>query len=107
MADLGKATEGSLQSGIRPVLIVSNNKANQYSPIITVVPFTSRLSKHHLPTHVYMKKCGLKRPSIAMAEQVTSINKEKLLNQLGTIKNTIYEERIQIALKIQLCMEEL
>ena len=34
-----------VQQGVRPVLIVSNNKANQYSPIITVIPLTSSVNK--------------------------------------------------------------
>ena len=42
-AELDADIEGSLQSGIRPVLIISNNKANEFSPVITIIPITSRL----------------------------------------------------------------
>lgn len=31
------------QSGIRPAVIVSNNRANKHSPVITVVPLTSKI----------------------------------------------------------------
>ena len=47
MVNLGQAPGTSLQSGIRPVVVVSNNKANTYSPVVTVVPFTSRVYKKH------------------------------------------------------------
>ena len=87
-AELDADIDGSLQSGIRPVLIISNNKANEFSPVITIIPITSRLGKKKLPTHVYMTQCGLSRPSIALAEQITSINISKRLfmsNKLKTL----------------------
>lgn len=42
-----------VQCGHRLMLIVSNDVANTHSPVITVVPLTSQLSKHRLPTHVF------------------------------------------------------
>lgn len=65
MVNLGQVPGTSLQSGIRPVVVVSNNKANTYSPVVTVVPFTSRVyKKRYLPTHVFINRyemVGLKR----------------------------------------------
>lgn len=52
MADLPKDKGGSLQSGFRPVIIVSNNLANEYSSVITILPMTSRTEKKKMPTHV-------------------------------------------------------
>ncbi len=104
MATLDTDSEGSLQSGMRPVLIVSNDKANEFSPVITIIPITSRLGKKRLPTHVYMTSCGLARPSIALAEQITSINKSRLTKKVGSIKQTIYEEQIKNAIEVQLSM---
>ena len=37
-ADLGMFPTTSVQGGVRPVIVVSNNKANTYSSVITVVP---------------------------------------------------------------------
>ena len=37
--------------GNRPVLIVSNDKCNKNSPVVTVVPITSE-NKKSMPTHV-------------------------------------------------------
>lgn len=45
MADLPK-DEGSLQYGTRPVLVISNNYADSHSPVITIIPLTSRLQKN-------------------------------------------------------------
>lgn len=40
-----------VNAGNRPVLIVSNDKCNQNSPVVTVVPLTSE-NKKSMPTHV-------------------------------------------------------
>ena len=53
------AVAGSIQSGMRPVVIVSNNAANKFSPVITAVPLTSNLRKTALPTHVLLCESGL------------------------------------------------
>lgn len=43
---------GSEQGGTRPVLTISNNTGNRYSPTIIVAPITSRThTKAKLPTH--------------------------------------------------------
>ncbi len=48
---------GSEQAGTRPVLVVSNDVGNQYSPVIVIVPITSRrIGKKQLPTHVEVKE---------------------------------------------------
>ncbi len=104
MATLNTDSEGSLQSGVRPVLIVSNDKANEFSPVITIIPMTSKLGKKRLPTHVYMNSCGLEKPSIALVEQITSINRTSLTKKLGSIKQTMYEKQIKNAIEIQLAM---
>lgn len=50
MAELSADEDGgSLHQGVRPILIISNDKANLYNPVVTVVPFTSKLRKHSLP----------------------------------------------------------
>ena len=40
--DFGRDTESNLQCGIRPALVVSNNRANENSPVITVIPSDSK-----------------------------------------------------------------
>lgn len=54
IADLGQH-ETSIQSGIRPCVVMSNDMANKHSPVITVVPLTSKIhKKEYLPTHVFL-----------------------------------------------------
>ena len=81
-ADLGKVI-GSEQGGKRPVLIVQNDIGNFYSPTTIILPITSAYKKP-LPTHAdIVTKCGLKRHSTALAEQIRTIDKSRLLNYVG------------------------
>ena len=86
MVNLGQVPGTSLQSGIRPVVVVSNNKANTYSPVVTVVPFTSRVyKKRYLPTHVFIncyEMVGLKRHGLVLAEQITSIDVQSIIQNV-------------------------
>jgi len=93
---------GSLQEGIRPILIISNDQCNKYSPVVTIVPLTNKLRKNPLPTHVLVEGFGLKSKSLVLAGQIISINKSRLERYIGSIRKTEYETKINKALKIQL-----
>jgi mRNA interferase MazF len=80
----------SVQHGLRPCIIVSNNKANTYSPNVVLVPLTSR-SKKPLPTHytiVPTLKNGLKVNSTALAEQIITISKSAIQKVIGCVDNS-------------------
>ena len=76
---------GCEQGGIRPVLIVQNNVGNKYSPTVIALPVTSKLTKAKLPTHVEVPagQCGLAKPSLILAEQVRTLDKQRLIERLG------------------------
>lgn len=46
IADLGQH-ETSIQPGIRPCVVMSNDMANRHSPVITVVPLPQRYTKRN------------------------------------------------------------
>lgn len=76
---------GSEQGGNRPVLVVSNNIGNNYSPTIIVAPITSiDNNKSNLPTHVEIRKI-LKKDSIILLEQLKTIDKTRLTEFKGRI----------------------
>lgn len=95
---------GSKQGGIRPALVVSNNKANKHSPVVTVVPLSARVwKKKYLPTHVQIPKGrGLSRPSMALAEQVETLDKTRLGDRIGEVLDDMVMEQITVALQIQI-----
>lgn len=106
--DFGQNIDSNKQCGIRPAVIVSNNRANEHSPVITVVPLTGRTyKKRHLPTHVFIPKCcGLDRNSLALAEQVEAIDKKNLREKRGHISDGAVMEQITKALQIQLGVDD-
>lgn len=76
---------GSEQGGYRPVLIIQNNRGNQYSPTIIAAAITSR-PKHKLPTHVALKGIdGLEKDSVALLEQIRTLDKKRLGDYVGTL----------------------
>lgn len=76
---------GSEMWGGRPALIVSNDVNNKYSNAVEIVYLTTspRRKKNHMPTHV-MIKSGDKQ-AIALCEQITSVDKERIGNLIGNI----------------------
>lgn len=91
--DLGIVENSSRQGGVRPCIVLSNNLACKYSPVILVSPITSKLSKKRLPTHVMIgQESGLNKDSVVLLEQVITVDKEKVGDYIGTVpRNKIYE----------------
>ncbi len=81
-------TVGSEQGGIRPVLILQNNVGNRHSPTVIVAAITSRTGKPRLPTHVRLGGTlkGLHRNSLALLEQVRTIDRSRLREYIGTLE---------------------
>ena len=83
IADLDPVV-GSEQGGERPVLVIQNNLGNKHSPTVIVLAITSRFhKKRHLPTHVPIERGDLSKNSIALAEQVRTIDKSRLIHYVG------------------------
>ncbi len=93
--------EGSEQGGTRPVIIVSRDVINAYSPVVLAVPCTTYQSgKKVYPTQVLIKapEGGLINNSIAMADQVRVLSKERLLHLRGILKQETIEKLNQALL---------
>ena len=85
-ADLSNAI-GSQQGGIHPVVIISNDKYNSYSPMANVLPVTSKIEKRS-PVHVALKfgeVIGLPKDSVIQIESIWNINKTQLISKIGVI----------------------
>lgn len=81
-------TEGSEQSGIRPVVVVSRDAINRNSPVVVVVPFTDAANKTKIyPSHVRLEAgvAGLSMESIAVCEQIRAISKTRFTRTLGKL----------------------
>ena len=85
-ADLSPVV-GSVQGGVRPVLILQNDIGNKFSPTVIAAATTSRLTKAKLPTHIALEKdkyC-LPKDSIVLLEQIRTLDKSRLLDYIGEL----------------------
>ena len=71
------------------MVIIQNNTGNRYSPTVIAAAITSRVEKRSLPTHIRLgsNTCGLPYESVVLLEQLQTIDKTRLENDLGRIDN--------------------
>lgn len=87
-ANLGNEENGSVQNGIRPVLILSNNIGNEYSSTVIVAPLTSKNKRRDLPVHILItrdKENGLTFNSVVLLEHIITLDKNRLYNKIGAV----------------------
>ena len=78
--------KGSEQGGKRPVIIIQNDVGNHYSPTVIVTAVTSRFfKKRALPTHVLIDNAELEKNSLALLEQIRTIDKSRLIRKIGRV----------------------
>ena len=93
---------GSEQRSGRPAIIVSNDKNNEFSPVVEVVYLTTR-PKNRLPTHIDIRATG--KPSIAICEQITSVAVDRLGDYIGALSD-LEIEMLNAALEISLDLKD-
>lgn len=85
--------KGSEQGGKRPVIIIQNDVGNHYSPTVIVTAVTSRFfKKRALPTHVPLDNEELEKNSLALLEQIRTIDKSRLIRKIGRVPKETMEE---------------
>lgn len=93
-------TKGSIQSGVRPVLVLQCNEGNAASPTVIVAAMTTSHKKAYLPSHIILNDTyGLREPSMVLLEQISVINKCNLERYIGNISDQETVKQIDIALE--------
>lgn len=102
--DFGQ-NNGSVQGGVRPVLVVQCDEGNTTSPTTVVAAITTAVKKQYLPSHIFLGQVyGLKRPSMVMLEQLKTVNQSELQRCVGLIDDPNLMRLINIGLKKALGM---
>lgn len=93
--------EGSIQCGLRPVLVIQATEFNQSAPTILVAAITSVNKKQYLPSHIILgENFGLVKPSMVLLEQLQTVNKTDLVEYIGCMNDEIIWREINYALKL-------
>ncbi len=92
----------------RPGLVIQNDIANRYSPIVIVAALSSKFEEPLYPTEVRVRppEGGLSSDSVVLLNQIRSIDKQRLIKRLGMLRpNTMAQ--VDRALQISLGLVKL
>ena len=88
---------GTQQAGIRPVVILQIDRANAVSPHTIIAPFTTKIRRKLLPSHVFVPAGvgGLSQDSVVLCEQIRVIDKSRIIRVLGHLDDSYLQELAQ------------
>ena len=98
LIDFKENTIGSEQGGIRPAIIIQNDKGNLFSNTTIVMPVTSNIKHLYQPTHALLKKDkenGLPYNSMILAECLRQVSEKRIIKKMGTIENKKMRDKIK------------
>ncbi len=93
LADCGD-WQGSIEGGIRPVVILQNNIGNRHSPTVCVAKLTTKVKKTpNQPTHYLLTDVhGVRYPMMVLAEQLTTLNKTDIIKYMAHVPKKYMDE---------------
>ncbi|MBQ2886080.1 MAG: type II toxin-antitoxin system PemK/MazF family toxin [Alphaproteobacteria bacterium] len=102
--DLGQHGNSSVQSGMRPCIVLSNNISNRYSTTLCVCPFSGKIKEN--PVHVKVKPSDVKgyflKESDCLAEQIVTVDKRQIVSKVGHIPE---DSDVMKAISKAVCMQ--
>jgi mRNA interferase MazF len=94
-------SKGTEVGKVRPVVIVQTDLLNEFHPSIIVCPLTTNVNKEIKLLRVYVGKKHLEVESDLLVDQLTAIDKKRLIKKLGKL-NEIQVEKLRENLKVVL-----
>jgi mRNA interferase MazF len=104
LADLDPVI-GSEQGKTRPVLVISEEEINQILPVVNVLPLTTRKPERRIYPNEAVVSAGvggLPHESIILCYQIRTLDKRRLIRDIGRIEDSDLQEDIIDALAFQL-----
>ena len=89
----------------RPIAVISNDKNNEFSGTVTVLPITSKNLRKIYPFEVYLGRGtgNLPKNSKVKADQIRTLDRSRLVKLIGELELTEIEA-IEKAIKIHLAL---
>jgi len=98
-------TVGAETQKTRPALIVSNDIGNAHSPIVSISPITSNVTRvYSFEVEIPAGTGGLRSRSKVMVNQTRAVDKIRLIKKLGQLPFPLIQE-IDQALKLHYDLE--
>lgn len=98
---------GTEQAGVRPVIVIQIDRANAVSPHTIIIPFTSKIRRALLPSHVFVPTGigGLSQDSVILCEQIRVID-TRIIRVIGHLDSD-YIAQLEVALTTILGLQNL
>ena len=96
---------GAEQGRIRPVLVLQNNVANEYSPTTIIAPITSKIYTKEYPTNVFLlrRDSSLDRDSTILLNQIRTVDKSRIIKRISSLDISLMN-KVELALKVSLAL---
>jgi mRNA interferase MazF len=93
-------------SKTRPVAVVSNDKNNEFSGTVTILPITSKSTQTVYPFEVFLPRghANLPKDSKIKADQIRTLDKSRLIKLIGVLERKDLNA-IDGAMKIHLALQ--
>lgn len=75
---------------IHPCLVISNDRQNLASPLITIIPITSLKTGDKI--YSFQVAIKLKKESVILVDQIQTIDRDKFKDKITEIKENLLEE---------------
>lgn len=85
-------SKGTEVGKVRPVVIVQTDLLNEFHPSIIVCPLTTNVNREIKLLRVYVGKKYLEAESDLLVDQLTAIDKKRLIKKLGKLNETQIEK---------------
>ena len=98
-------TLGAEAKKTRPAVVVSNDINNAHSPIVSIAPITSNVTRiYSFEVEIPPGTAGLRARSKVMVNQTRAVDKIRLMKRLGQLPEQIMKE-VNRALKLHYDLE--
>ena len=89
-------SKGTEVGKVRPAVIIQTDLLNDFHPSVIVCPLTTNINKEIKLLRVHVGKKNLDNDSDILVDQITAIDKKRLIKRLGKLKEVQVEKLREI-----------